>query len=879
MRCFAGAGLLAVLASAALAAEPTRVEVTRDNSIVLVDGEWQINGGGLSQIRIKGNQHLVAMDFDRAPLAGRRIASATLVCQKGDASIAGLTVSTIQAPWDEFKSNSLVSGAGDVEGWGYPGARFPAVTGGNAFSLVCQSPSALEDGAYRWAVHPDLVHALAVGAAYGLALHEFDADYSRNPTIYSREQSAKKPHLVVTFGGDEPDPEPPADLKVVDTGLPDGLRLTLRAPRQGFAYEVSVNGSPLPRWNTPFVRPGEAQTIPLRGVPLQAGSEVTVSVATLNRLGKRTPPVSVRGKVPASWAVAFPKAPEPASAGAPPEGLAVIPLQDKYDAAGKPVGALPEDYRSRNAVFDGRTITLTAARGEVVGFQALVTGEGKVTATCNLPGLRTDLWRAVYVPAEKGRRIPDPLVPLGELTLSKGEATPVCVDVFVPFEFAGREVEGTLALSDGRKLPIRLKVRGFAIPREVSFACEMNGYGLPDKVGEFYRIQEVAYDHRVHANLLAYGHRSTDPSSHTSSMQMEMADGRRMDERRYNDIKPGAARGWWDDFATAFGPYLSGSHFKDGHRGPVPAPGFYLTFHESWPLRVREFFSGNPDAYEAFKARPEYAETFVSVLKDFIETARRQGWTRTGFQVYLNNKGSLADKPKAPWILDEPVSYWDYRALAYYGDLVRRAKGGNPGVRLDYRIDISRPEFDRGQLLGKCDLWVVSSSALRAYPRLVADRAERTGERIWVYGTSNGVEETNRTIEAWVLEAYRSGATGVLPWQTISEDGSAMTKADPLGLFILAKGPDGRRVCHHSMRLKAYRSAQQTVEYLELLRAKRGLTPAQVRALVDHYLDLAGTVRQAYAEDAGTPQYVKVTPESLRQLREAAATMLEEPRR
>ncbi len=33
-----------------------------------------------------------------------------------------------------------------------------------------------------------MVHALATGVAYGLAIHEYDADYSRNPTIFSREQ-------------------------------------------------------------------------------------------------------------------------------------------------------------------------------------------------------------------------------------------------------------------------------------------------------------------------------------------------------------------------------------------------------------------------------------------------------------------------------------------------------------------------------------------------------------------------------------------------------------------------------------------------------------------------------------------------------------------
>ena len=219
-----------------------------------------------------------------------------------------------------------------------------------------------------------------------------------------------------------------------------------------------------------------------------------------------------------------------------PAGITVIPEEDKYDAAGKPVGDLPADYRTANGVFDGRTIHLAAVRGEVVGFQALLLSvgtaaaakgpaapatpapaapaEAKVTVRCDLPGLRTELFRAVYVTCQGGRRIPDPLVPLGAtepLLLVPDEAVPVCVDVFVPFDFKGRRVEGSLATSDGRKVPVVVEVRNFAIPREASFLCEMNGYGLPDKLSEFYRLEEIAYDHRVHVNLLAYSHNTAAP--------------------------------------------------------------------------------------------------------------------------------------------------------------------------------------------------------------------------------------------------------------------------------------------------------------------------------------------------------------------------------
>ena len=75
----------------------------------------------------------------------------------------------------------------------------------------------------------------------------------------------------------------------------------------------------------------------------------------------------------------------------------------------------------------------------------------------------------------------------------------------------------------------------------------------------------------------------------------------------------------------------------------------------------------------------------------------------------------------------------------------------------------------------------------------------------------------------------------------------------------------------HSMRLKAYRRAEQDVEYLELLRSKLGLTPGQLRAFIDCHVDVAGRTELRHAEDAGTARYGRLSPEAFRRLREAAA--------
>lgn len=876
-RCICG-GLLILVLSATTLAESVRLPAVKDNSIVMVDGEWSENAGSSGRIRIKGNQHIVAMSFDLSSIQGKRIKRAELVCHAASETISGVTISTVATPWDEMMSTGLTAGRNGVDGWGYPGARFPAVAGGNAFTLVHQTVSELQDGAYHWSVPTDMLHAMASGVAFGLAIHEHAADYGRNPSIFSREQSGKQPYLLVkTDDQSDPAPLPPTELQLVP--LDDhSAHLTLQAPKQGFAYEVSVDGQPLGQHNIPLVSPGTTQTIYLRDLPESVArpGRHQVQVVTLNRTGQRSEPATVQGELFRIKSPDFPQVKVQPAASTTVAGVSIIPVTDKYDRSGQPVGDLPADYRTHNSLFDGQRIRLTAAAGEVLGFQVLLRGAGDVSFQCSLdrPHWRIDLFQAKYVPAD-GRQIPDPLLPLPEKIQLKPDADDaVFVDVYVPFAAAPGEYAGKLTVSDGREVPLALTVLPFQLPRKASFLCEMNSYGLPDHVDEFYALQQVAYDHRLHANILHYSHHTAAPGARKSNLDMRLRSGRRMDNERYDNVEPGAKKAYWDDFAEAFGPYLDGSYFRGGHRGPIPAPGFYLTFHESWPLNCRAYFNGDPDAYRAFADKPVYAETYVNVLADFARLAKSKGWTETGFQVYFNNKGSLNEKEKAPWILDEPAGHWDYRALQYYGELTDRGRQGIEDVHIDYRIDISRPEYCRGQLAGRSDLWVVSSSAFQHYRRLVTDRAEQDGLKVWVYGTSNPVHESNRQLQAWGLDAWRHGATGLVPWQTVDKSGQALRQADQLGLFIYDKDSQGNTVIRHSSRLKAYREAEQLIEYLILVQQRQGWSSSQMQAFIDHYVNLSGSVRKQNDDDAGTAEYDRQALLRVDSLRQAAIELL-----
>ncbi len=881
--------IIAVAGSVNAMAETVKLPVTQDNSIVLVDGEWNENAGSQGRIRIKGNQHIVAMAFDTSAVEGKLIEKATLICAQAEQRISGVTLSTIAAPWDEMSCNGLTSGAmgsgamGSISGWGYEGARFPSVIGGNSFTLVEHVSSELRDGIYYWNVPPDMVYAMAVGAAYGLAIHEDEADYSRNPTIFSREQAGKQPYLLVEYSDVEY--QTPAAPSSVEVGTREGRdpQIALTAPPDAFTFDVLVDGKPLGRHNIPRAIPGQRQLITLRDLDsLQTSREqCKVSIVARARSGHSSEPVDIDVPLlgPLRSALTIPSITISPKASSTLPQLGVIPVTDKYDGRGKPVGDLPPDYRTHNSLYDGERVHLVAAGGEVVGFQMLVRGTGDLSFDfqCDPPLPRVDLFEAIAVHADD-RRIPDPLVPLSEpIELSSDRDRAIVVDLYIPFDAEAGIRRGTIEFSDGRRLPIEIEVLPFSLPRAATFFCEMNSYGLPETIQQFEALQQIAYDHRVHANILHYSHHTAAPGARKSNLDMRLRSGRRMDNKRYDDIQPGEKSAFWDDFAEAFGPYIDGSLFKDGHRGPLAAPGFYLTFHESWPLNCRAHFNGDLDAYRSFAGSPEYAETYENILRDFVELAQSKGWNKTGFQVYFNNKGSLGELTKAPWVLDEPASFWDYRALDFYGKLTDRGRnplGSNSAVRIEYRVDISRPEFCRGQLAERDDLWVVSSSAFKNYRRLVTDRMQRDELKVWVYGTSNPVHESNRDIQAWALDAWMGGASGLVPWQTVNKDGTAMMNADQLGLFIFTQNDRGEAIIRHSLRLKAYRDAQQLVEYLNLLRSRQDWSMSQMQEFINAYVQLKGQVDQRNEADAGTSRYPGFNPLDVERLRLAAARLL-----
>lgn len=206
-------------------------------------------------------------------------------------------------------------------------------------------------------------------------------------------------------------------------------------------------------------------------------------------MGQRSQPAVLRSVILKSGSIENPAVSFVPPQASPIAGLSVIPIADKYDASGNAVGDLPPDYRTHNSIFDGHRVRLTTAAGEVVGFQLLLRshygkGNDKVSVRVQLDKMepRIDLHQAVYVPAKAeagGRLIPDPLQPLpGSISLEPDVDRCVIADVYIPFDAEPGVRTGKITISDGRVVPLKIKVLPFALPRQATFFCEMNGYGL-----------------------------------------------------------------------------------------------------------------------------------------------------------------------------------------------------------------------------------------------------------------------------------------------------------------------------------------------------------------------------------------------------------------
>lgn len=470
-----------------------------------------------------------------------------------------------------------------------------------------------------------------------------------------------------------------------------------------------------------------------------------------------------------------------------------------------------------------------AAKGESIGFSFPAR---PMDVEVDAPGLAVNLYA---MPTVGGFH--DPLVPKGlEGDAGYGETT--FIDLHVPKDTQPGGIRGTVS-ANGETMPFTVTVWNFTLPDRLSFLPQMNAYGLPGHVRDYYRL---AHEHRVVLNQLPYGWTG------------------KVDEPAPRIEADGT---WdWSGFDAEFGPLLDGSAFADLPRGAVPVEAFYLLLNENWPMKHDDHFRGGYWIDDAFDEA--YWEQFRTAAREIAKHLESKGWTEPMFEFYLNNKVYFKKddwrKCSAAWIFDEPVHTQDFWAIRRYGREFWTAVSPYRGVHLAYRADISRPQWQR-ELLDHCVNVEVVSGVLRTWWPRVRRRAEACGNLYYMYGSANAIGTPNIANAAWCLESWSLGADGVVPWNTIGKT-EAWKTPDELSVFYpTPKGPVP------SLRLKSFRAGQQLVEYLAQYVEVSGQSRESLMAAIRETPGLAATLVKRSEEDAGKSQFEAEAQPAFEELR------------
>ncbi len=894
--------------------ETIRLDVTRDAWVSGVGREADGNNGAAPRLKLKSYQEMTLLDVDPAPLRGRIVRRARLHLKTvGGERLWRVTVSSVSAEWFEGNGTgyAIEPGAATFKSrrhndlpWSISGGDLCHVVLGSGGSLwrMADASAPDRDGWQTIAVDPLVLAARAAGLSSGFLIFDdtgtewkrtgdrFDKHIFPNRFVYSRDQNrASAPYFTVELGDrDRTPPGPPTELRLdaETASLPGGEALVSwttpadAGPAGVIGFLAALDGRAVAHELVPLAAAkGERVQMHLHHLKLEPGSDHLLAIRAIDAAGNpgRETALGIRVsnragvKLPLKLDRARPASPRPADRAGLVAG--VIDELDKIDPrSGKVEPAEPDDYLTNNHVYNAAqgVIRLAAARGEAAAFQVVLRKGAQAPRaevafeTAGASGITASLGRLALVNTPRGT-FPDPVIPWGQNDPLADDPAIRYIGLHVEFQIphgirAGKR-RATLRLTESQtppvELPIELDVLDFDLPDALSFVPEMNCYGLPENERDYYRL---AHRHRTALNRVPYSQRG--------------------------QVTPGCAPEWnpktrkldWTRWDRRFGPLLDGSAFADLPRKQVPVDIFYLPLHENWPTPFDSNYKGGVWADECLPR--SYFETFTYVTKAMDEHFARQGWNRTLFEGFLNNKNNFKEpgwsRGSSIWLLDEPGDFQDFWALRVFGGAFQNGigKAGGRGPRMVFRADISRPMWQRDALDGLLDVLVVSS-AMREYPQLVFERKRRYNQIVFEYGTSAAVEGSAYQPVAWCLDVFTRGADGVVPWQTIGT-GESWQKGDTLSLLYPPRPGDRSPLPVPSLRLKAYRRGQQDVEYLALFAAVGRHPRWALREVVESALGGMGkrTGTGAAGEDAGRIEYAAVRPGNLHALRQALAAEL-----
>ncbi len=501
----------------------------------------------------------------------------------------------------------------------------------------------------------------------------------------------------------------------------------------------------------------------------------------------------------------------------------------------------------------------------------------------------------VLVPLKAGEKF---LIPWPQNKVPNQANQAIFVDVWVPKKTTPGPYEGKLIIRRNGKeevmtAAIRIRVVGVALPDEFNIVGDMNTYSSPARAmgvktsdpkafmemeRKYYRL---AHSHRMTLNVLPY--------SQSGSINWR---GAPKIAGKGKDVKITD----WKEWDERFGPLLSGEAFTKAHGyvGPgagVPVHHMYLPFHENWPVKLADAFApwppprdykkflrwtaGLPPIEKCFNERMGFGYVWAHRMNAFAGFLAGKNYLKTRYQVYLNNKYYFRNLKRSSgrgislWLLDEPMFADDFLALRYFGRLVRgMAVGDIVPFDFDFRIDISRPGYQRNWLDGLVDLNVCAGQ-LYKQRWLIAYRKRNFGEEYWNYRMPKSFTKDNLGWTVWPVRSYCWGATGTLPWQTIASDGD-LAKADATALMYPGR-KFGLNEPVPSLRMKAWREGLQIAELLRMLRIKNKWNDVQLRAFVGMACGLSGWRDGSDpVPDAGIVTFEGMDAARLEQLKRAA---------
>ncbi|VTS05992.1 GDSL-type esterase/lipase family protein [Tuwongella immobilis] len=865
-------------------AEGVKLPVNRDLWLSTVDSEAQGNNGGANKLKLKSYQEFSLVDLDATALRGRVIRSATLhVKLAGPERLHRITISSVSAPWIEGKSSNYQPETGassfarrvHPDGWwSVPGSDFTSVSLGLGHSLWRMADATPPDanGWQQIPVDPRVVQLRLAGISEGfLMFDDTGSEWSRNGEafqmrpfpnryVFSRESGTKSaPYWTISVG--ETDTAPPNSPQNAawnaTTGTLEWDTPTDVGPAGVVGFRVRIRGQSLPAWQVPLAtQPGNWIRMPIDMDGFPQGTPLPVEIVSVDGVGNVSKPIALTMTLPIRQRATLPGTDPQRKLGS----RGAIPFGDHSVAVVDELATVTNFPPAASSLWhpDRKTIRLTAAKDEIIGFRLLSDGEiPDVTASLTmptLPGVRIDFGHCVNVPANRDNQ-PDPVLPVSGATPIGPKSGQLLVELHIPREAKAGSHRGELTLrrrGSELTLAVELTVWNLALSRELNFLPEMNAYGLPGAEREWYRL---AHQHRTVLNVVPYSQRGIVSEGAAPRIQNGQYD--------------------WRDWDRRYGPLLDGSAFADLPRAGVPIDCLYLPIHENWPGSMAEFYNGSYWADQAFP--PEYRQRLVDTSRAFAKHFDERGYHRTRFHFFLNGKNNFKQngwsRGSSPWLLDEPAHLQDFWALRWYGAAFHqgvREAGGT--AKMLFRADISRPQWQRDTLDGLLD-YNVLSSAMRDYHRLITARQSADQQLILEYGTANTIGSPNLHGAAWCVDAWCLGAHGVIPWQTI---GTPQAWKQPEETALFYPTDSGKPV--PSLRLKAYRRGQQDVEYLVQLAAVAGLSQLELGQLVRAHLQLQpkrGGTGFVGGEDAGRVNYGNLSGEAFAAFRERAARYLE----